>query len=233
MRLLVLDIEGTLFRTTIQLPGTVLDSTIWQGIAHALGPAAIRDELRTHERWHGHKYRSYLDWMKDTIRIHQRHGLTADVFYRLIAAAEYNPGVQETLARIDRTEYELVLISGGFRELARRAQIELGIVHAFAACEYFFSVSGALTGFNLLPCDFAGKIDFIHLLLREYGLGTQDWIFVGDGVNDVPIAQAAPISVAYAGSPELRKAATYCIKNFTELTPILAGRAVCGMRRAR
>jgi phosphoserine phosphatase len=233
MRLLVLDIEGTLFRTTIRLPGTVIDSTIWQGIAHALGPEAIHDEVRTHEQWHERKYRSYLDWMRDTIRIHQRHGLTAEVFHRLIAAAEYNPGVQETLARVDRAAYELVLISGGFRELARRAQIELGIVHAFAACEYFFSPSGALTGFNLLPCDFAGKIDFIHLLLREYGLGPQDWVFVGDGTNDVPIAQAAPVSVAYAATPELRHHATYTIDKFTDLVAILAQSEAYGMRRAR
>lgn len=223
MKLLVLDIEGTVFRTPIRLPGTHIDSTIWQAVAHALGANAIQEEVATHDRWREGFYRSYLDWMKDTIAIHQRHGLTETIFSKLIAAAQYNPGVVNTLRSVDRSLYEIVLISGGFRELARRAQIELEIHHAFAACEYFFDGSGALTAFNLLPCDFAGKIDFIQLMLREYGLTPRDWLFVGDGLNDLPIAQAAPISIAYNGVAELREITTFAIDDFRDLAGILAG----------
>ena len=50
MKLLVLDLEGTIFRTDIRLHGTSISSTIWQGIAHALGPLAIKEEVATHER---------------------------------------------------------------------------------------------------------------------------------------------------------------------------------------
>ena len=232
MKLLVLDIEGTLFRTTVRLPGTCIDSTIWQAVANALGPAAIAEEVATHERWRRGGYSSYLEWMRDTIRIHQRYGLTSAIFNTLIDVAEYNPGVVETVRMIDRSEYELVLVSGGFRELARRAQIELGIVHGFAACEYFFAPDGTLKGFNLLPCDFAGKVDFIRLMLREYQLGDQDWIYVGDGINDIPIAQVAPISVAYAAAPELRQIATRAIDNFRELLTVLNSERTCATGRA-
>lgn len=232
VKLLVLDIEGTLFRTSVRLPGTCIDSTIWQAIAQALGPDAVAAEVATHERWRNGGYRSYLDWMKETIDIHQRYGLRESMFRRLIAAAEYNSGVVETINAVDRSSYEIVLVSGGFRELAQRAQLELGIVHAFAACEYFFSSDGSLSGFNLLPCDFAGKIDFIRLMLREYGLTDEDWIYVGDGVNDIPIAQAAPTSVAYAAAPELRKAATRAIDDFRDLARILNFEQTAPRRRA-
>jgi phosphoserine phosphatase len=221
VKLLVLDLEGTLFRTTVRLPGTSIDSTIWQGIANALGPAAIAEEVRTHERWNRGDYRSYLDWMKDTIRIHQEHRLTATLFSRLIASAEYNETVPETLAAIDRQKYELLLISGGFRELAARAQLDFGIRHVFAACEYMFDNEGLLSGYNLLPCDFNGKIDFINLMLREYGLTDKDWLFVGDGANDVPIASAAPISIAYSAHDKLRSVATHCIERFSDLLKVV------------
>lgn len=227
MKLLVLDIEGTIFRSGIRLPGAQIDSTIWQAVALALGPEAVREEIATHEKWREGLYRSYLDWMKDTIIIHQRYGLTAEVFSRLIAAAEYSPGAVETLCGVDRSSYEIVLISGGFRELARRAQTDLRIHHAFAACEYFFDGAGVLSAFNLLPCDFEGKLDFIHLMLREYGLTPRDWIFVGDGLNDVPIAKAAPLSVAYNGVPELRGVSTFAIENFHELAGILPAGEAC------
>jgi len=225
MKLLVLDVEGTLFLTETQLPGTTIDSTIWQGIARALGSDAVREEVETHKRWEKGGYSSYLEWMKDTVSIHQQYGLTDKLFKGLISSAEYNPGVVETLARIDRSDYELLLISGGFRELAARAQRDFKIRHAFAACEYFFREDGTLEAYNLLPCDFEGKIDFIRLMLREYGLGFGDWLFVGDGLNDVAIARSAPLSVGYRPHPDLRKVVTYAIDEFPELLNILDSRS--------
>jgi len=185
---------------------------------------AIEEEVATHRKWQGGDYRSYLEWMRDTIRIHQKYGLTERVFNSLIESAQYNPGVEQTLKSVKRDQYEIVLISGGFRELAARAQRLFSIQHAFAACEYFFGENGQLTGFNLLPCDFEGKIDFIRLMIREYGLSDEDWIFVGDGANDVPIAKVAPVSVAYSAHPDLIKVSTFRITDFTELSTILSSK---------
>jgi phosphoserine phosphatase len=223
MRLLVLDIEGTLFRTDVRLPGTTIDSTIWQGIAKALGPDAVKAEVETHRRWESGEYGSYLDWMKETVEIHKTFKLSEALFKRLINGAEYNSGVTESFRRLDRLRFEPVLVSGGFRELATRAQVDLDIHHAFAACEYFFEDGGNLRSYNLLPCDFEGKIDFIRLMLREYGLSRDDWVFVGDGTNDVPVAKSAPISVGYRASPELKAIVSHCIVDFKELLPILDG----------
>jgi phosphoserine phosphatase len=221
MKLLVFDVEGTLFQTKLRLPGTVIDSTVWQTIASVLGPEAVEEEVATHGKWHAGKYGSYIDWMKDTLEIHKRHRLLKSDFERVIASAEYNEGVAKTLSQIDRARFETVLVSGGFRELAARAQRDFDIHHAFAACEYFFGENGMLSGYNLLPCDFEGKIDFIHLMLREYRLTPTDWIFVGDGANDVPIAKSAPFSIAYRGHAELRAAASVSIDNFMDLQKFL------------
>lgn len=221
MKLLVLDVEGTLFKTKVRLPGTQINSTMWQGIASALGPDAIAEEVRTHERWHRGEYATYLHWVRDTILIHRKYGLTKSLLEQLVASAEYNENVAQALSQIDRTAFEPVLISGGFRELARRAQLDLNIHHAFAACEYLFGREARLRSFNLLPCDFEGKLDFIRLLLREYKLSNDDWVFLGDGLNDVPIAKTAPVSVAYAAHPELRAVSDFDIDDFLELPRLL------------
>jgi hypothetical protein len=55
-----------------------------------------------------------------------------------------------------------------------------------------------------MPCDFEGKIDFINLMLREYGLSPRDWMFVGDGMNDVTIAEKSPLSIGYCAHQKLR-----------------------------
>ncbi|ETX05263.1 HAD family hydrolase [Candidatus Entotheonella palauensis] len=221
MKLLVFDVEGTIFRTRIRLPGTSLDSTIWQGLAYALGPHAIDEEIETHRRWERKEYSSYINWMEDTIRIHKKYGLTHKMFYDITHAAEYNTGVPQTFAKLDRNQYVPVMITGGFRELAARPQRDFGILHTFAACEYLFGDNGKLEAYNLLPCDFEGKIDFILLMLREYGLTEQDWVFVGDGKNDVPIAQSCPLSIGYRPHPALREVVTYIVEDFRDLLNIL------------
>ena len=223
MKLLVLDLEGTIFRTDIRLPGTSITSTIWQGIADALGPEAIKEEVASHERWKKREYRSYIHWMEDTIAIHIRHGLTQQIFDQLICSAEYNESVVSTLSALDRTRYEPLIVSGGFRELARRAQYDLRIIHAFCACEYIFGDDKRLKAYNLLPCDFEGKIDFIRLMLREYKLADSDWVFVGDGANDVPVASLAPLSIGYRPYADLRSVVTKSIDNFKDILPILDG----------
>lgn len=221
MRLLVLDVEGTLFGTRVHLPGTSITSTIWQSLAKSLGPEAVSAEVMTHEQWAAGRYGSYLDWMRATIEIHQTFGLDESLFLRTIEAADYNPGVAEAFDRLNRCAFTPVLITGGFRALAARAQADLGIRHAFSACDYFFDDNGHLSGYNLLPCDFEGKLDFIHLMLREYGLRESDWVFVGDGANDVPIAAAAPLSIAYRPHPELRAVASHVMEDFARLSELL------------
>lgn len=219
--LLVFDVEGTLFKTTVRLKDTILDSTIWQGLALALGPKAVKAEVATHIKWRTGEYPSYLDWMKDTIQIHQKNNLSFRLFNEVIKSAQYNPGVTDFFKSFNRDGFEIVLVSGGFRELARRAQQDLKIHHAFSACEYFFGRTGKLEGYNLLPCDFEGKIDFIRLMLREYDLKDDQWIFVGDGANDVPIAKAAPLSIAYRAHPDLKKIATTTVERFAEIKSII------------
>jgi phosphoserine phosphatase len=221
MKLLVFDVEGTLFRAAVRLPGTAVDSTIWQSIAHELGPDAVKEEVETHQKWAQGGYRNYLAWMEDTIEIHRKYGLTETIFRKLISAAKYNPYVVETLSQIDRSYFEPLLISGGFKELAARAQIDFRIIHSFAACEYIFGDDGYLCSYNLLPCDFEGKIDFINLMLREYGLDSKDWVFVGDGENDIPIAKKAPVSIGYHPHEKLKEVVKYVINNFHELLVIL------------
>ena len=219
-RLLVLDVEGTIFER-FRIQDAVIDSTIWQGIAKALGDDAVREELQTQKGWQTGGYRTYIEWMRSTVSIHIKYGLTKDIFQDLIKSAKYNPHVPETIMEVDRGIYVPILVSGGFRELAARAQRDFNIEHAFAACEYFFGEDNKLETYNLLPCDFQGKIEFVRMMLKEYDLDSNDWVFVGDGKNDVPVAKAAAVSVGYRPDPGLRKVVTYRIEDFKELLAIL------------
>ncbi|TMV49543.1 HAD family hydrolase [Paenibacillus mesophilus] len=221
MKLLVFDVEGTIFKTKIRLPGTKLDSTIWQSLAYSLGASAIQEEINTHLKWERGLYKNYFEWMEETVVIHKKHKLSRSVFSKIINSAEYNNGVKEFFHCLDRNKYTPILISGGFQELAQRAQIDLNIKHSFTACQYFFSDNGELQFYNLLPSDFLGKVHFVKLMLKEYGLNEQEWIFVGDGKNDIEIVKSAPISVGFTPHKELEEIVDYSIDNFRTLLDIL------------
>lgn len=49
MKLLVCDVEGTIFKAKFKIDGTDYPSTMWQPIAALLGEAAIEEERKTHE----------------------------------------------------------------------------------------------------------------------------------------------------------------------------------------
>jgi phosphoserine phosphatase len=100
---------------------------------------------------------------------------------------------------------------------ARQAQMELKITHAYAAVDLLWDTTGQLVHWNIFPSDYAGKVDFVTLLRREYGLSRDACGFVGDGKNDVLIAQEVGTSFAYQAHPELRVAASYAIEDFAEI----------------
>jgi len=216
-KLLVCDVEGTIFKATFRLEGAEYASTMWQPIAEVLGKSP--KEFETHQKWERGEYESYIDWVKDSIDIHMKAGLTESAFNNLINAAEYNEGVESFFSLLNRNEWVPVLISGGFQNLVDRAMKELDIDYGFGACKYFFDNYGYLEKYTLQHSDFGGKVSFLKTL-PEYL--ENDWIFVGDGKNDVPIASLATKAFGINPHEELRavKGLTE-IESFIDLLPIL------------
>lgn len=195
MKLIVFDVEGTIFKATMKIDGTDYPSTMWQPIAEKLGEPAVEEEKLTHAKWESGQYNNYIEWVKDTIKIHEKYSLRRDDFNSLIDSAEYNDGVEEFFSVLNRNEWLPVLISGGFQNLIRRAQSDFDIEYGFGACEYFFDEQGYLYNHSLQPSDFEGKIHFVDTLLKTFNLNKKtDWVFVGDGKNDFHIAKQAPIA---------------------------------------
>lgn len=219
MKLLVCDVEGTIFKANYRIDGTQYASTMWQPLAACLGEGAIDAEKATHEKWENGHYENYSEWVEATIAIHKDFGLHRDIFHGLIAEAEYHDGVVDFFNALDRKKYIPVLVSGGFQELIARAQKELKIKHGFGACEYFFDdTDGRLSGHNLKPCDFEGKYHYVENLFKTYGITNKDWVFIGDGKNDVPIAKKAPLSIGMKPiHPDLEKKVKYVVGSFNEV----------------
>jgi phosphoserine phosphatase len=162
-----------------------------------------------------------MKWVKDSIKIHKKYGLTKTKFDNLIENAPYIDGVIEFFSKLNRDEYIPILISGGIQNLNLKACADLEIEreNSFAACEYFFDVKGRIEE-NYSFADssnFYGKQELVNISLRKYKLQEEDWIFIGDGINDVSIATFAPLSIGIKPIKELEKIVNYSFNDFNEL----------------
>ncbi len=226
MKLLVCDVEGTIFK-----PHMIKDSEhasyIWTAIAASLGGRAEREEIDSQRKWRQGAYgerntgKAYYSWVEASVQIHTKYGLSKPLLDSIIRDAVYVDGVREFFARLDRSKYIPVLISGGLQNLSRKACDDLGIApdDSYAACEYFFDQNGkVLSDLALLnSSNFFGKYEIVQLALRKHGLGSSDWVFIGDGINDVSIAQKAPLAIAVDPIPQLREVAHDSVGDFREL----------------
>jgi len=222
-RLIFFDVEGTLLKKAIHLDNGKVAPSAWTLLAERLGPDALREEEETKERWLSGDYRSYIEWMQDTIQIHRRHGLTAKVFSEVMDSVEEMPGVRQAFQVLRAQGTVTATISGGFKALADRLQRSLRIEHALSGCEYFFDPgTGLLEHWNLLPTDYEIKVDFMRLVMKEYRATKKECVFVGDGQNDVWMAREVGVSIAFNAHPDLQRVSTFSINQSSGKEDFLA-----------
>ena len=220
LELIFFDMEGTLIskRAGGGNNGTdYAEHSLWARLMTALGPQALDRDRETVRKWLAGGYANYTQWCHETLEILRDNGLTQAVFEKTMAGDSFNPGVAKTISAINARGIKTAIVSGGFMAQARLAQHRLRINHSFAAVDLFWDASGALDHWNIFPSDYRGKVEFLHLLRREYGLPKEACGFVGDGGNDVYIAQEVGTSFAFQAEPELRAVATHAIDSFEEI----------------
>ncbi|MZR64303.1 HAD family phosphatase [Alcanivorax sp. DP30] len=205
------DLEGTLLKKDFSLDNGKVAPSAWTVLAKALGEQCYREEEETKDKWLSGEYKGYLDWMAETVRIHQRHGLTKEIFDAVIASSELQNGVEETIIKIKEKGAIVCIISGGFKALCDKIQPKIKPDHFFCACEYFFDENGRLDSCNLLPTDEKGKVTFMKLIAEEHCISINDCAFVGDGKNDIHLAKEVGFSIAFNAQEELVKASTVSI----------------------
>jgi len=220
IQILFTDMEGTLFekqQVRLRTRDSSYHHSLWSRLMYELGEEALKEDAGTILKWEAGHYRSYLEWVDESVVILQRHGLSQELFERTLAGIQYNPTVRDTFEVLHDQGIKTAIVTGGFCEQARRAQQDLRITHAYAAVELFWSGDGSIAHWNMFPSDYEGKVDYVRLIMREYGFNCQDCGFVGDGKNDALVAREVGTSFAYQAHPELRLASSHAIEEFSQI----------------
>jgi len=204
--------EGVIFETGIKEFGKNTTASTWTTIWRSLGETAAKEEQRGKDMWNLGQFKNYIEWMQYSANGHQKYGLKMKTFYEIIHSVPYMNGVKEVFDQLRKSGIITSIITGGFKNQANRAIRDLKVDHTFAACEYFFDEkTDLLSHWNLLPCDYEGKVEFMKHLMRDYKFSREQCAFIGDGVNDRFLAKEVGTSIAFNARKELQEVCTHLV----------------------
>ena len=115
-----------------------------------------------------------------------------------------NPGVERFVQACQAAGLRTLLVSGGFTYFSERIRHRLGL--DFARANTLGVSHGRLTGTLLQRpwgdiVDGAEKRRVVLEVCELMGIATEQAIAVGDGANDLPMMEAAGLSIAYHPKP--------------------------------
>lgn len=195
VRLLAMDMDSTLI--TIECVDEIADMMgIKQEVA-AITASAMRGEI---------DFRESL-----TLRVALLRGLDIAALQRVYdERLELSPGAERLLAGMRAVGAQSLLVSGGFTFFTERLKTRLGLDHT---CANTLEIAdGKLTGRLTGPIvDAEAKAAFFKRLRAALAADGGLAVAIGDGANDLPMLDAADVSVAYHAKPIVRARATYAI----------------------
>jgi len=187
------------------LDGTLVDDTvfIWKTLhdTFATDPAARK---KAHQDFFAGKI-SYKKWFEHDLKLLVQAGATQDRIHRVLTTLKPMTGAAEILTELKGRGHKLAIVSGS---------LDIVIDHLFERTWFdhllinriHFDEQGRIAGGEHTPYDFDGKADGLRELARREQIPMSATAFVGDNDNDLWIAKAAGLSIAFnCKSEELRQ----------------------------
>jgi phosphoserine phosphatase len=195
VRLVAMDMDSTLI--TIECVDEIADMMGIREEVAAITASAMRGEI---------DFRESL-----TRRVALLRGLEIAALQRVYdERLELSPGAELLLAGMRAVGAQSLLVSGGFTFFTERLKTRLGIDHT---CANTLEIAdGKLTGRLLGPIvDAEAKAACFDRLRATLASDGGLAVAIGDGANDLPMLDAADVSVAYRAKPIVRVRATHAI----------------------
>lgn len=119
---------------------------------------------------------------------------------------EYSDGAVDLVNELRDLGHHFALVSGGFQQILEPICHELKIIHYLA--NRLEISKGLLTGkIDGKIVDADAKAEFLIKAQDQLGVSPSNVIAIGDGANDIPMMQAASISVSFNGKPKVQEIA--------------------------
>jgi len=219
-KVIFFDMDGVLFDVSDYAESNKkISASIWKAVFDKLD--ILSEHKRLKQMFVEKQFPSYMEWTDKACQILKENKLVKNIFLDIVDARVPMIGAKETIEILKGRGYKTGLITGTFNALAERAKKELGIEYTTSHCKLIFNDDGTLFDWELIPCDFDGKVDYYHKMLRELGLEPEKSIYVGDEINDIPLFKESCLSIAFNCSKQEVKDAANIVVESCDLRDIL------------
>ncbi len=160
-----------------------------------------------------------------TARVKLLAGADASIVDRLIDRhIRPNPGAEKLVSALKEAGIPMLLVSGGFSCVTEVVKARYGFTHVIS--NELEIIDGKLTGrvtgpFGTPIIDGRGKISYVSAYALQHGIELSQLITMGDGSNDIPMLEAAGLSIAWHAKPKVRPHAKQAF-DFAPLSGLLA-----------
>lgn len=199
-KLIAFDMDSTLI--TIECIDEIADVTGKKAEVAAITEATMRGEIT-----------DFKESLR--LRVGKLQGVTAAQMEQVRRERlQLSPGAKELVQAAHAAGLKVLLVSGGFTFFAEYVRGLLNI--EFVRANVLEEKDGVLTGGLVQQCwgdicDGAEKRRTLLEVASLLGIRPEQCIAVGDGSNDIPMMEAAGLSVAYHAKPRVRSVAKVCI----------------------
>jgi HAD superfamily phosphoserine phosphatase-like hydrolase len=205
------------------LDGTLVDDTIyiWKTLHETFDTDLSRRQKAYKDFFSGTI--SYREWFEHDLKLLSEAGADLGRIQQDLSALRPMGGAMDVISALKKRGHIVAIISGS---------LDIVVDHLFGPSVFdhvlinriFFDDNGIIAGGEPTPYDLEGKARGLMHLASLEGLSSEQTVFVGDNENDVWIAEAAGLSVAFnCKSDKLRSICHKEIhtKNLMDLLPLI------------
>jgi phosphoserine phosphatase len=188
------------------LDGTLVDDTIyiWKTLHEGFATDPVA-RTRAHDDFFSGRI-TYEQWFAHDLRLLAAAGATRSRIEALLDDLRPMQGAREVLAALRAAGHRIAIVSGSLDIVVERLFPGFAFDHVLVN-RIRFAPDGRIAGGEHTPYDLERKADGLAELCRREGLLPAQAAFVGDNANDVWIARAAGLAIAFnCKSDELRRA---------------------------
>jgi len=156
-------------------------------------------------------------------KIYQQSGnATQEGIREIFAAIQPKPEAQEVVLYLKQKGYLIYLISGAIDMYVKEVAKKLGVSGFYANSSLAFNQQGGLEKIHYRNNQGEVKVEQLKDLVKKFGIGTNEAVFVGDSENDIEVFKETGHGIAvHATSEELKHVAWREIESLQELYNIL------------